>query len=173
MTDHLVEADLIATRGDRREEAAGLDLAELGGIADEDELRVGPLGVVDQPRQRRRVNHPRLVDQEDRARPKRRPTVLLAGVWPGEQPGDGARVETLGAQDVRRPPGRRGDDQLVSARRPALCGGDGGVGLAGAGLADHDLQGAASAEEPADHRLLVRLQAGVGGEDAGDDDRVD
>ena len=51
----------------RREQAARLDLAELLGVAEEDELGLRPLGVVDQPGEGRGVDHPRLIDQEHRA----------------------------------------------------------------------------------------------------------
>jgi hypothetical protein len=127
MADHLVQVNRLGARGNRGEEPAGLDLAELGRIADQDQLGLRPLGVVNQPRHRPRVDHPGLVDHQDRALGKRLPT-------------RGACLQPLGAQHVRRPPGRRRDPQLGGASCPSLGRGDESVGLAGAGLADDDHQ---------------------------------
>ena len=155
-----------------REEAARLDLAELGRVADQDQLGVGLAGVVDQPRQGRRVDHPGLVDQEDRVAPQRVASAAPA-VELGEEAGDARGVESLRAQDVGGAPGRRRHPQPDPGAGPGLGGGDGGEGLAGACLADHDDELLATAGQPLDHRPLVGLDRRAGGEDAGDDDRVD
>ena len=149
MADHLVQVDGLGALGQGAEEAAGLDLRELLVVADQDELRLGRLGVADQAGEGGGVHHPRLVDQEDRAggeglvaaasarsSPASRRATLVAS-RPSER-------RTLAARQV----GRR-DPQLDPGRRPALGGGDGGVGLAGAGLADHDDQPLAAGEQAA------------------------
>ena len=165
MADHLVEDDRLGAGDDRREQPARLDLAELRRVADQHQLGVGGAGVVDQPRQRRRVDHPGLVDQQDRA-------ATAAGRRPrSSSPSRRATlvgVEALGAKDVGGAPGRRRHPQPDPGVRPRLGGGDGGEGLAGAGLADHDDELLPARGQPLDHRPLVGLDRRAGGEDAGD-----
>ena len=95
VADHLVQHDRLAAVGDRREESARLDLAELSGIADQDQLGVGRLGVVDQAGEGCRVDHPRLVDQQHRAGLHRRPALVRLPVEVGKKPRDAGRVEPL------------------------------------------------------------------------------
>ncbi len=72
-------------------------------------------GVVDQSRERRRVDHPRLVDQQDRPAGQLPPSAVKLG----EQPRDAGRVEPLGAQDVGGAPGRRRDPEADASAGPA------------------------------------------------------
>jgi hypothetical protein len=73
-----------------------------------------------------------------------------------EQPrqGGGADPGRL-LQLERRPGSERDAGHPDPGRLPGFAGGVERVGLAGPGLADHDLHPGAGAGEPADHRLLL------------------
>ena len=113
VADHFIEADRLGAVGERGEEAARLDLAELGGVADQDQLRLGCLGVVDQAGQVGRVDHPGLVDQQDGARaavadlPAARRGRARRGASRRWSPSSPSERRTFG-----RPPGRRRRAQL-------------------------------------------------------------
>ena len=122
VADHLVQVDRVGALGQRPEQAARLDLAELLGIADQDELCLCLLGVVDQPRQVGGVDHPGLVDQQDRAvakqasrPPARRARARRAG-WRRSSPAGPRRAG-------RSPPARSAlpTRSSIPASRPALA----------------------------------------------------
>ena len=138
VADHLIEVDRLCSIRHRAEQPARLDLAELLGVAEKDELRLRALGVGDQPRQRRRVHHPRLVHEQHRSSRQSLAALVLGAVQLDQKAGDARRRQALGAHHVRRPPGRSSRAKLDPGLRPALGRGDDGEGLAGARLADHD-----------------------------------
>ena len=121
VADHLVEVDRLAALGERAEQAAGLDLPQLLGVADQDQLRFGSLGVGDETGEGRRVDHPRLVDQQHRSLPQAIAALVLGAVELDQQAGDDRRRQALVAQHVRRAPGRRRGAQLDPRLRPALA----------------------------------------------------
>ena len=174
VADHFIEADRVGAGGDRGEQAAGLDLPELRGVADQHQLGLGRLGVVDQAGEARGVHHPGLVDHQHRVRGKRFPAALPGGVKARQQAGDRGGVDPLGAQHVGRPPGRRRGHQLASpGLRPAAGRGGNGVGLAGARLADHHDEALAASEQAVDHLALIGLQRRTGVENPPGDDLAD
>jgi hypothetical protein len=65
-------------------------------------------------------------------------------------------------------PGRRRTDHLQPATAERIHGGAGGVGLAGAGIANDQRDPGAVASDLAHHRLLIGVQAGPGLEGGAD-----
>jgi hypothetical protein len=161
VANHFVEDDGISASGDRGEEPTRLDRAELLGVADQHELGLGGVGMADQARHVLRADHPGLIDHQDRSLAKAAAPVGLGEVKALEQARDSRCLKTLCSQHIRRPPGRRGDPQLIAGLSPAFGCCDRGEALAGPRLADHDDDSLASREQAADHLALVCLQGGT------------
>jgi hypothetical protein len=105
VADHLIEVDRLRAVCDGTEETARLDLAKLLGIADKDELRLRLLGVEDHSCQSRRVHHPGLIDEQDRASRQSLPTLVLGTIKLDQEAGDGGGGKAVRAHHVRRSPG--------------------------------------------------------------------
>ena len=149
------------------EQPAGVDLGQLGGVADQDEAGVVLDGVADQDEagvvlrggrqqggQVAGADHAGLVDDEHAARgqPARRPWVLQAAQDRRDRGGgDAGRVlELLGGQGGGGAP----DHELVVVAPGGAGGGQRG-GLAGPGRPDHDGQPAGVQGEGADEVGLL------------------
>ena len=113
--------------GEGGEQTTGIDLRELLRIADENDLRSGPLGVVECASEHACADHPGFVDHEHGVGFHRRP------VEPSQQSRQrrgrdaGGRLELGGGAG-----GERGADDLIAGCLPDLAGRLERVGLAAA-----------------------------------------
>ena len=100
------------------QEPAGVDLGELAGIADEDDLGVRGVGVVEDAGEESGADHAGFVDDEDRVG---REAAVARVVEVGEQAGDGVAGDAGGGFELGGGAGReRGaddDDGRSVARR--------------------------------------------------------
>ena len=138
---------------------AGLDLGQLAGIANEDELRPGVVGGGQESGQCPRPHHARLVDDDHVGGPE----AERSGADAGEHAGQGVRRD---ARPLRQRPGGAGRERRAEDARagtfPGQPGRGEGEGLAGPGLAHHDIDAGARGGEALDHgHLLAREQREV------------
>src|SRR6266540_3694377 len=147
------------------EAAAGVDGGELFVVADHDELGVGAAGVGEQAGEFAGAEHGGFVEDDDGVGVE-----AFAAV--GELAEQG--VDGWGGQAdllfelVGGDAGGGGGDDTDAGAAEGVDGGAGGVGLAGAGVADHHGDAGAVLGDLADHRLLVDVQARAGGQGGAD-----
>jgi hypothetical protein len=140
--------------GQGAEQAAGVDLGQLVGVADQHDLDLLLLGVVEQPGELAGADHAGLVDHQHR--PGLAAASPSGGRRAGRAAGRGGGADAGGLlQFERGPGGQRDPGDPDPGGFPGVAGGVERVGLAGAGLADHHLHPGTGAGEPADHRHLL------------------
>jgi hypothetical protein len=140
------------------EAAAGGDRGQLPVIADQDDLGLGLVGMVEQARELAAAEHARLINHQHRPGVQ----LLLAVVQLGQQPVAGGHLlEPLALQAHGGDPGGCRGQEPVAVQLPGMAGHAEGEGLAGPGPPhDHRNPLAALADIP-DHRLLVWSGGGM------------
>jgi hypothetical protein len=93
--------------GQGAEQAAGVDLGQLVGVADEHDLHGLRFGVVEEAGELAGADHPGLVDHEHRPGLERRPVAVV--VEAGEQPRQGGGADPGGGFELERGAGSQGD----------------------------------------------------------------
>jgi hypothetical protein len=138
---------------------------ELPVIADHDHLASGPLGMVEEAGESSGADHGCFIDYHDGV------TVepFVASVQLPQQGIQGwCRQLGLAFQFAGGRPRRRGANDLEAAAVEGVHGRAGGVGLAGAGVADHQGDPGALLGDLADHCRLVGVEALAGGQASAD-----
>ena len=99
----LDQFDRVEIAGQGGEGAAGVDLGQLVGVADQYHFGVGPFRQGEEAVQFAGADHPRLVD--DQHRPPRQAAAGAGAAGVDEEPVDGLRGDPGAALELRRPPG--------------------------------------------------------------------
>jgi len=151
----LGSAEAEAEGAEGAEGATGIDGGQLLVIADHDHLASGPIGMPQELGEFAGADHGRLINYRD--------TVTIEPFGPSaelpEQALDrrGWRIG-FAFQLAGGRPGRRRTDDLQALAAEGIRGSAGGIGLAGAGVADHQRDPGAVAGDLADQSLLAAVQ---------------
>ena len=139
------------------EGATGVDGGQLPVIPDHDHLASGPIGMCQELGEVAGADHGRLINYHDRVTIE--PFATSAEL--AEQAVDCGRGSVgLAFQFAGGGPGRCRTKNLEAVAAEGVHRGPGGVGLAGAGVADHQRDPGAVPGDLADHRRLIGVQPG-------------
>jgi hypothetical protein len=134
------------------EAAAGIDRRQLPIIADQHDLGLGLVGVVEEAGELAAADHAGLIDHQDGAGVQ----LLAAAVQVAEEAVAGGHVlEPLALQAHGGDPGRGRAQEPVAVQLPGMAGDAQGEGLARPGPPDHQGDPLAALTDIPDHRLLV------------------